>query len=683
MNKNFKKIAVVATMLPTVAGATSYAETSLVSENQDWHGLDTIDIYNFFTNFGINKPLFMVNKQDPTYSQKSATNGTGKAVKLYIPAGVKDVDEYFSKLTTVENKDRTYTITSINVTGTEHDELEKYFSKYPTARPAEGNIDYKVLGDLYFDGGNTNSTHEAKSGEKSLPKLITTFDLSDYFRAFGIELDHSDSAYGETGTFNIQGNVVLNYTLPKDATLDEEMVRQSLEYDKESFKTPEVSVSEYNGEKSLKISLTPNFKDINDTYTVAELRNTHLFKNPKSTIKFDGLGIGNSAKNGIHTIKAEIGGSNLLYSTKEAGRGLFYIFATSQDSTGKDSSSKSDNSIVASFKVNSSSDGSSTYIPGQDPDRIDGVDRVETAVNVSKETYPNGANAVILANKNKFSDVLTAVPLSVQIGAPILFTNTDTLPQETKDEITRLNPSTIYINGGTESVAKAIETNLSNSGKSVTRFNGVDRYHTAKLIAEKIREKGDKRVVEIASGETFPDALSISSLAVKENAPILLSKKDDLTKYTKSALATWDIDKATIAGHTETISNTVQGLVTSGFNIGDTKNPDNVFRGAKDTRRIGGADRYETSTKIAEYTLPDATFGVYASGQVFADSLIAGPYAAVNKAPVLLVKRDAMPNSVQDYTKKSKINKAKLIGGENTVNNNVLNLIKSLVANKK
>lgn len=479
---------------------------------------------------------------------------------------------------------------------------------------------------------------------------------------------------------NVQSSFITNIKLPDVVEIPKNISLNNVKFEgsKGIFNVSKIEVKNNN-------TISVTFDLIEGISKFSELKEKVNSVDDILKITINGLSIKNSAKSGEYTAIGNVGGYMSSTFKDNLAMGFYSVYYTEQSKDGLDftkNGSEDPLPITFTFKVNSSSN-SGTYIPGQDPDRIDGVDRVETAVNVSKETYPNGANAVILANKNKFSDVLTAVPLSVQIGAPILFTNTDTLPQDTKDEIARLNPSTIYINGGTESVAKAIETNLSNSGKSVTRFNGVDRYHTAKLIAEKIREKGDKRVVEIASGETFPDALSISSLAVKENAPILLSKKNDLTKYTKSALATWDVDKATIAGQTQTISNTVQGLVTSGFNIGDTKNPDNVFRGAKDTRRLGGADRYETSTKIAEYTLPDATFGVYASGQVFADSLIAGPYAAVNTAPVLLVKRDAMPNSVQDYTKKSKINKAKLIGGENTVNNNVLNLLKSLVANKK
>ncbi len=353
----------------------------------------------------------------------------------------------------------------------------------------------------------------------------------------------------------------------------------------------------------------------------------------------------------------------------------FKGWATKKDAKTPDFTGKTvvnnDLTVYAIWEKNSTpvNPGGSTTDPTvpNKPERIDGNDRIETAVKVSQKSYPNGTKAVILANKDKFSDVLTAVPFSVQIGAPILFTNTDSIPVETKNEIKRLGATQVYINGGTSSVTQSIEDTLKKEGKSVTRFNGVDRYDTAKLIGERVRANGSKDVVEIASGETFPDALSISSLAVKENAPILLSKKNDLTPVTKKAISDWKIEKVTIAGQTNTISAMVEKDVT------------NVI---KKTSRLGGADRYETSAIIAKAAVPDSTLGVYTSGEVFADALVAGPYAGINKAPVLLVNKDRVPTSIAKYTKESKINRAVVIGGTSTVYDSTFNQIKDLIAKK-
>ncbi len=339
-------------------------------------------------------------------------------------------------------------------------------------------------------------------------------------------------------------------------------------------------------------------------------------------------------------------------------------------------------------KVSPGGGGSDTPKPKPEiPDRIDGKDRVETAVEVSKELYPNGAKAVILANKDKFSDVLTAVPFSVQINAPILYTNVVDLPEITSKEIQRLGPTHVYINGGTSSVSKEIEENLKKKGYVLHRFNGVDRYDTARLIADRIRSAGNKNVVEIASGEVFPDALSMSMLAVKHNAPILLSKKNDLTNITRRTLDAWDIETIYIAGGKSTISGKIENELRSGFKLDINKKVigngtfgkyDGKFSGAKNGTRYGGVNRYETSAIIAKAAIPDATLGIVTSGEIFADALIAGPYAGKHKAPILLTHKNSVPKSVENYIKLAKITKFKAIGGISTLSEYVLTYLSGI-----
>lgn len=316
--------------------------------------------------------------------------------------------------------------------------------------------------------------------------------------------------------------------------------------------------------------------------------------------------------------------------------------------------------------------------------RIDGDDRIETAVKVSENNYPNGARAVIIANKDKYTDIMTAVPLSVQLKAPILFTNTDSIPKVTESEIKRLSPEKIYISGGVHSVSEKIEKKLSFDNYKTHRFNGYDRYDTARLIGEMVRQKGQKKKVEIASGQTFPDSLSISSLAVKDNDPILLTKKDSLTKITELTLDSWNISNITIAGGYDTVSKNVEKKLKNGFTL--DKNIPEYYKGivnnnfkvekAESLNRIGGATRYETSAKIAEYVFPKTSLGVYTSGEKFADALVAGPFAANINSPVLLVKKDSLPKSISEYTKKAGIVKKVLVGGMDSISKYVETYLK-------
>ena len=316
----------------------------------------------------------------------------------------------------------------------------------------------------------------------------------------------------------------------------------------------------------------------------------------------------------------------------------------------------------------------------EDPDRIEGGDRIETSVESSKDLYPNGTNAVVLANCERYTDVLTADPFAIQEKASALLTYKYELPEKTLKEIQRLGAKKIYISGGYDAVSKKVVDELANRGYEIFRFDGVDRYDTARKIAIKIREKGNTNAAELASGEDFPDALCMTPLAVKDHAPILLTKKDSIPKYTKQALAEWDIENIKIGGLEKAVSPEVEKQLKAGFEIEkNNKKDSNVYDGAKAVKRIGGEDRYETSAKLAKESYPESKLGVYATGEDFPDALIAGNYAGTKEAPVLLVKGDSLPEPIEKYTKESKIKKATIIGGVNAVSDKVFNLIKAII----
>ena len=319
----------------------------------------------------------------------------------------------------------------------------------------------------------------------------------------------------------------------------------------------------------------------------------------------------------------------------------------------------------------------------EDPDRIEGNDRIETSVETSKDLYPNGTNAVVLANAERYTDVLTADPFAIQEKASALLTYKYEIPEKTLKEIERLGAKKIYISGGYEAVSKKVVDSLAAKGYEIFRFDGVDRYDTARKIAIKIREKGNTNAAELASGEDFPDALCMTPLAVKDQAPILLTKKDSIPKYTKQALAEWDIENIKIGGLEKAVSPEVEKQLKAGFEIEkNNKKDSNVYDGAKAVKRIGGEDRYETSAKLAKESYPDSKLGVYATGEDFPDALIAGNYAGTKEAPVLLVKGDLLPEPIEKYTKESKIKRATIIGGVNAVSDKVFNLIKEIINNK-
>lgn len=312
--------------------------------------------------------------------------------------------------------------------------------------------------------------------------------------------------------------------------------------------------------------------------------------------------------------------------------------------------------------------GGGSYTPASKvtSDRIAGSNRFDTAVKVSQSAYPDGAKTVILANGEKFSDVLAAMPYGKTIKAPILYTNFDNIPDETLKELKRLGVEKVILVGGEKSISLDEQKTLEGKGYKIDRINGVDRYETSKLIAERMKAAGAKGIndVIIASGQVFPDALSISPLAVENEIPILLTSKDTLSEYTIKSLDNVKDGKIYITGGVNSVSNSVESKLKE-------------YTKQKITR-FAGADRYETSQIIAKSLRPNATTSVFASGELFSDALVAGELVSKDNAPLMLVKKNNLPSSISSYVKDSKITNNVIVGGVNTVSDSVVSKLEEL-----
>ena len=171
---------------------------------------------------------------------------------------------------------------------------------------------------------------------------------------------------------------------------------------------------------------------------------------------------------------------------------------------------------------------------------------------------------------------------------------------------------------------------------------------------------GKKHTGVVASGQVFPDALSVGTFASREGYPILLVKKDSVPSQVERAIKDLEINKTYIAGGTNTISKSTE-----------TKLPSVL-------ERMAGKDRYETSVAIAKSKFGASKEAYVASGIEFADALVISPISGKYNRPTLLVSNKVNSNQlVRDYVKGSNINKLIAIGGERYVPSSVIdNLVK-------
>ncbi|TKD70719.1 cell wall-binding repeat-containing protein [Pseudalkalibacillus hwajinpoensis] len=184
------------------------------------------------------------------------------------------------------------------------------------------------------------------------------------------------------------------------------------------------------------------------------------------------------------------------------------------------------------------------------------------------------------------------------------------------------------------------------------RIAGEDRYETAALISKKGWENGSK-VVVIARGDNFADALAGAPLAKKEKAPILLSKSNNVPDVTKSELQRLKTEKVILLGGEEALTKSVKG---------------DIERMGISVERIGGEDRFETSIKIAK-RIGSSETAVIATGLDFADALAIAPYAAEKQFPILLTRPERLNESVEEYV--DDFTDTIVVGGVNAISTKV------------
>ena len=270
-------------------------------------------------------------------------------------------------------------------------------------------------------------------------------------------------------------------------------------------------------------------------------------------------------------------------------------------------------------------------------ERIGGADRTETSLKVLEKL--GGVKKTYLVNGYQFSDALSIAPVAAANNEGIVLATKGNVDAS----LSKQGISEVTLVGGENSISSSVEKSLASKFKT-NRIAGTDRYKTSEMIVEST----GKKEVGVATGKDFPDALSSGAFLAKKNLPLLL-----------------------VNGKTQTsLPQGLKGLYT----FGGKSSVANDFG-----KRIAGANRYETSEKIAE-EFGKSDVVVLASGTNFADALAAAPLAKKMNAPIVLVKKDSLSENAKKLVKEAK--KVYVIGGENTISNKLVDEIKGKKVNE-
>ena len=217
----------------------------------------------------------------------------------------------------------------------------------------------------------------------------------------------------------------------------------------------------------------------------------------------------------------------------------------------------------------------------------------------------------------------------------------------------------------------ALLNNSLKLNKDVKRIKGSNRVETAIEVSNAAYPNGTKTVL-LAGYDGQADALTATFLAGQIDAPLLLTSKNKLDQNVLDQLKKLKVKNVIILGG--------QGVVL--------KDVEDKLKSEKfETSRIEGKNRIETAANIVSdyYKNAGANKNV---AEVFVveynslvDALAIGPVSAKKGIPVLLTKKDEVPQEVAQFLKDKNVKKVTIIGGENGISESGKQKLKTYVAN--
>ncbi len=183
-------------------------------------------------------------------------------------------------------------------------------------------------------------------------------------------------------------------------------------------------------------------------------------------------------------------------------------------------------------------------------ERLAGPSRFDTAAAIAAQL--GAVDTVYVATGERFPDALVGGVAAGQTGGAVLLTGSTGVPAATSDLLAALMPERIVLLGGEQAVSAAAAAELG-AFAPVTRIFGADRYDTAVALSQAIFETGTATAY-VATGEAFPDALSVAPTAIGDQAALLLTQQGALPGAVEAELERLGASSAVVVGGEAAVS---------------------------------------------------------------------------------------------------------------------------------
>ena len=281
--------------------------------------------------------------------------------------------------------------------------------------------------------------------------------------------------------------------------------------------------------------------------------------------------------------------------------------------------------------------------------RLFGDDRYQTsgAVHTYSSTITSGHSTVILAAgyDEQFADALAASALSgVEAKAPIVVIPKGSLSEEAKTALTDPKTGKVIIVGGEAVIPSSVEAEIQSLNKSleVRRVAGSDRQRTAEELFKSYSRATWSDTAILVTGESFADALSIAPWASFTKSPLFFTSPGGthIEASTQELFAQAHFKRLLVIGGEAAVKDSACAQAKEALKLSS----DAVIR-------LGGQDRYETSTLVARWTtdstlspserLSWAGVGI-ATGSTHSDALSGAALLSLTGSPILLTSPERL-----------------------------------------
>lgn len=352
--------------------------------------------------------------------------------------------------------------------------------------------------------------------------------------------------------------------------------------------------------------------------------------------------------------------------------------------------------------------------------RVAGATRIDTAIELSRKAFPDGAQTVVLAPATAYQEALVAAPLASTVSGPVLLAwpdstaERDGISDELAAEVDRLGADYAIVVGAARRLGNDVVDELvAKTGldaDDIRRMGEADpgalSAHVAEVVLSAqgitvaddssrttaqandptlglppLQQQTSDRQTAAAEGDTadpvdpllaagthpsglgWPDALAASVLGSRQLAPVLLTPSGDLHPDVARVLRSDGIRTARIVGGELAIEADVEDQIRA--------------QTGRETARLAGGTRYETSQSVqAELSRDGALLRTLsiATGLNFPDALAAGPALALMNRSFVLVDGANVNPSVQSWIGRfaDQIDELEVVGGPDAISDAVL-----------